>query len=142
MPQPHCLLFFVGCVSARRLKRLPVFYALFCLTSIRKMTCAEGSTNNKSGRIHGNHIAWFEVPAGGGWQRVWDLKFWREKMGGIWAPICKLKADHGRHMPTWPFRSSPLRFPHQFHDTGSFSLLSICTYHHHHHHHHHQIIIV
>jgi len=61
------------------LKRLPVFYALFCLTSIRKMTCAEGSTNNKSGRIHGNHIAWLEVPAGGGWQRVWDLKFWREK---------------------------------------------------------------
>ena len=73
--------------------------------------------------------------------------FGGKKMGGIWAPICKLKADHGRHMPTWPIRSSPfspLRFPHQFHDTGSFSLLTIFTYlwyhcqnHHHHHHHHH-----
>ena len=113
-------------VSARRLKRRPLLYALFCLTSTRKMTCAEGSTNNKSGRIHekgisghqnSKHIAWFEVPAGGGWQRVWDLKFWRA---------------HGKHANmaiSKQSRAFILSFPHQFHNTGSFSLLGIFAYH-------------
>ena len=111
----HIVCHRLACVRARRLKRPPLLYALFCLTSTRKMTCAEGSTEWKDSWKGNFRTSKFQTHC-----LVWGAS-WRWMATSLGPQILE-----GTGMPTWPFRSSPLPSSQVFRIHSTTPAPSVC----------------